>query len=228
MLMQLATARHGGAQPRISAPRCRTPSTSGSSKTSSARSRGCAPASWCRRRTPGLAVERDRAARRRSGVRRRSCISPRTERSARATALLADLRGGRALPDGRSACISAKASAAATPRPASGWPTYYMQEHYAFDDRHADAGGEPGLRRRVRALPRAQGGADRGRLRLGAGAGLAHGQALGAHAQGDAARQASAVGIPARACLVHHPADRGAGRSRSTSPRSSTGSAGTA
>ena len=56
---------------------------------------------------------------------------------------------------------------------------------------------------------------------------LAHGQALGAHARRGAAREAPAVGIRARARLVHHAADRGAGESASTSPTSSTGSAGT-
>ena len=37
-----------------------------------------------------------------------------------------------------------RASAAATPRPASGWPTYYMQEHYAAD--------APACRTRVTSL----------------------------------------------------------------------------
>ena len=36
----------------------------------------------------------------------------------------------RARPTCRSRC-TCRASAAATPRPASGWPTYYMEEHYA-------------------------------------------------------------------------------------------------
>ena len=51
------------------------------------------------------------------------------------------------------------------------------------DHRHAEHGDEPGVRGRVRALPETEGRADRRRLRLGAGAVLAHGQALGAHAQ---------------------------------------------
>ena len=86
--------------------------------------------------------------------------------------------------------------------------------------RHAEHAVEPGVRGRVRALPQAQGGADRGRLCLGAGARLAHGQGLGAHARRGAASEAAAVGVRARARLVHHPADRRAGASRSISSTS--------
>ena len=114
------------------------------------------------------------------------------------------------------------------PSTGSGWPTYYIQEHYAMSHGHAEHPREPGVRGRVRALPEAQDGADRRRLRLGAGAVLAHGQALAAHARGGAAPEAAAVGVCARALLVHHAADRGAGRAPSISSTSSSGSAGTA
>ena len=45
---------------------------------------------------------------------------------------------------------------------------------------------------------------------------LAHGQGLGAHARRGAAPEAAAVGVRARARVVHHPADRGAGQAAST------------
>src|SRR5262249_5022255 len=62
-------------------------------------------------------------------------------------------------------------------------------------------------------LPRIESRAGRGRFRLGARALLAHGQTLGAVAQGNPARQASSVRIRARTFLVYHPTDRRARRS---------------
>src|SRR5262249_11366401 len=85
-------------------------------------------------------------------------------------------------------------------------------------DRHAEYYYEPGVRRRVRALSEAQGGYDRRRLCLAAGAHVAHGQALVADARGDAASEATAIGVCARACLVHHPTDRGAREPRAPLP----------
>ena len=39
------------------------------------------------------------------------------------------------------------------PRPRSGWPTYYLQEHYAASSGMQNTRHQPGVRRRARALP---------------------------------------------------------------------------
>ena len=173
----------------------------------------------------GLRCERDRAARRRSGLRPDPDFAAR-QRSARPPPLLADLRGGASAAGGRSRCMC-RASAAATPRPGrAGRPITCR----------STTPRRPACRTRVTSLvfegvferfPEAQGGADRRRLRLGAGAVLAHGQALAAHAQGNSRTSSGRRRNTCASILVHHPADRGAGGSRSISPTSSTGSAGT-
>ena len=58
-------------------------------------------------------------------------IDPVNCRAARPPPLLADLRGrgGAGLPIG----LHPAAAAAAIPSTGSGWPTYYMQEHYSFE-----------------------------------------------------------------------------------------------
>ena len=155
----------------------------------------------------------------------RSC-SRRARASRSATAATGRSTRRPSAPACRSAC-TCRASAAAMPRPArAGRPTTCRSTTRCAAT----------CRARVTSLvfegvferfPEAEGGADRGRLRLGAGAVLAHGQALGAHAQGDAAAQAPAVGICARAFLVHHPADGGAGESAASRRDHATGSAGT-
>ena len=180
----------------------------GSSRPGSSRSRGCAPASWCRRRMRPSRCRRSRRARPIRASCRSCCRRARAIRSA----IGATGRSMRrpSAPTGRSA-LHVQGYSGGHPSTGSGWPTYYMQEHYAMCGNMQDDRREPGVRRRVRALPQAQDRADRGRLRLGAGAGLAHGQALGTHAHGDAAPEAPAVRICARALLVHHAADRGAG-----------------
>ncbi len=110
---------------------------------------------------------------------------------------------------------------------ASGWPTYYLQEHYAASSGMQNTAHQPGVRGRARALSQAQGGADRGRLRLGAGAVLAHGQALGAHAH-RRRRSSSARRPNTCASISGSPPSRSRSRtSRSISPTSSAGSAGT-
>ena len=130
------------------------------------------------------------------------------ERSARSPALLADLRGGAALqPSDR----AARPGLQRRPRfDRVGLADLLHGGALRRDHRHAEHADEPGVRGCVRALPEAEDRARRGRFRLGAGAVLADGQALGAPAGGNAAREASAVGICPRACLVHHAADRGA------------------
>ena len=73
---------------------------------------------------------------------------------------------------------------------------------------HAGGRGQHGAGRRVRAIPDAAGGADRGRLLLGGGAVLAPRQTLEATEGRGAASQATAVRIHPRTFLVHHAADR--------------------
>ena len=80
----------------------------------------------------------------------------------------------------------------------------------------ADRAGEPRAGGRVRALPEAQDGHDRGRLRLGAVAVVAARQELAAAAQRGAASQAPAVGIYPRPHLVDHAADGRPGTARSS------------
>ena len=76
-----------------------------------------------------FAVKRDRAPRR--AIRRLRRSSSRRGRAIRsATGATGRSTRPRSAATGRSRCTS-RASAAAMPRPASGWPTYYMEEHYA-------------------------------------------------------------------------------------------------
>ena len=109
----------------------------------------------------------------------------------------------------------------------SGWPTYYMQEHYATTT---------GMQNTVTSLvfegvferfPEAEGSTDRRRVHLGAVAVLAHGQALATHAQGNC-RISSGRRLNTCATISGSPPSRS--RSRRfphISPTSSPGSVGT-
>ena len=61
----------------------------------------------------------------------------------------------------------------------SGWPTYYMQEHYAMSTGMQNTLASLVFEGVLERFPKLKVGDDRGRLRLAAGAHLAHGQALG-------------------------------------------------
>ena len=95
-------------------------------------------------------------------------------------------RGGRAC---RSA--SMPSASAAIRSPPSGWPSYLHRGDGRPFAVPADRAGEPRARRRVRALSEAEDGDDRGRLRLGAVAGVAARQEFRAAAQRGAASQAA-------------------------------------
>ena len=180
-------------------------------------SRGCAPASWCRRRT-------------RHSPSRRS----RTRASDPAfVQILMSPRSSDPLGHRRYWPIFAAAERASRPiglhvqgysgghaSTGSGWPTYYMQEHYAMVGNMQAVVTSLIFEGVFERFPGLQDRADRGRLRLGAVALLADGQALGAHAQGNPACETPAVRISARAFLVHHAADRGTGKPAATLPRS--------
>ena len=187
---------------------------------------GAAAARRHRGAAGGRGVRRagDRGARRRSRLRADPALAA-LERSARPSALLADLCGGRAR--GRPIGLHVQGYSGGHASTGSGWPTYYMQEHYAMCGNMQATVVSLVFEGVFERFPEPEDRADRGRLCLGAGAVLAHGQALAAHARGNAAREAPAVRIRARALLVHHPADRGAGEPAATSPRSWNGSAAT-
>ena len=225
MLMQLSTRRHGGAQSRLRRRALARGQRLAARGPGSSRSRGCAPASSCRRRIAAFAVAEIERARRQCRV-RQVIISPRTARSARPSALLADLRRRAAR---RPADRAARPGLQRRPR---------LDRLGLADLLHAGAlrVRRPACRTRWRAwCSRACSSAsrsckvvsDRGRLHLGAGAVLAHGQALGAHAQGNAA-PASARRRNTCASMSGSPRSRSRSRRiRSISPTSSTGSAGT-
>src|ERR1700686_332735 len=92
----------------------------------------------------------------------------------------------------------------------------------------ADRAGEPGAGGRVRAASDAEDDHDRGRLRLGAVAGVAARQDLAAAEKRGAACQAPAVGIYPRAHLVDHAADGRPGEARSSVRRDRLGRLGQA
>ena len=179
MLMQLSK---GGMEERNldSPPRCRTPSTTGSWRPSSSRSRGSAPASWCRRRTRPSRSARSSTA---PTIRRSSqiIISPRSSDPLGHRRYWPIFEAARAL---QPADRAARAGLQRRPRlDRLGLADLLHGGALRRDHRHAEHADEPGVRGRVRALPEAEGRADRRRLRLGAGAVLADGQALGAHAR---------------------------------------------
>ena len=133
------------------------------------------------------------------------------QRAARPAALLADLRGGRSA-HGLPVAHPRRRLQRPSRRPApAGRPTI-SRSTTGHVDGLPGARDQPRLRGRVRALPGAEGRADRGRLRLAAAAGLAARQALGAAARRGAAPEAAAVRVRPRAHLAHDPADGGAGR----------------
>ena len=163
-----------------------------------------------RRRTGqcGGGGRRDRALRGDRQVRAGQHLAAR-QRAARTAPLLADLRGGA----GGGAAARHPRRRLRRPR-ADGRRLALLLQRGASFQRPLGGGpaDEPRDRGRPGALPQAQVRLHRGRLRLGAGHHLAHGQALAALQGRGAARQAAAVGVRARAFLVHDATDRGAGQ----------------
>ena len=155
--------------------RCRRRSTSGRSPSGSTPSRACAAGLVVPYEAPELAVEEIERLRRPPGF-VQVMLGDSHQRAARAAQVLADVRGGRR----RTACRSASTSAAraATPITGAGWPSMYLEDHAGHVDGVPGAGHQPDLRGRLRAVPEAEDRADRGRLRLGAAAGVAAGRGL--------------------------------------------------
>ncbi len=152
----------------------------------------------------------DRGARRRREFRPGAAADPH-RRAARPAALLADLSGGgRGQPADRHPRLRLWRQRDDLRRLA------VLLHRGDGRSRAVPAGGadQPDLRGRVRALPDAEGGAGRGRLRLGARACLADGPAVRQAAPRGAASEAPAVGVHAEQRLVHHPAGGGAGAAR--------------
>ena len=90
----------------------------------------------------------------------------------------------------------------------SGWFSYYWEDHVAFVFSMQTLITSlimEGVFERVRS----ESGRGGGRICLGAVAGMAARQELGAHAPGSPACEAATVGIYEEALLVHDPADRG-------------------
>ena len=111
---------------------------------------------------------------------------------------------------------------------AGGWPQFYIEDHHMLVHSMQNQVGQPDPGRRVRGVPEPESRDDRGRLRLGAGARLAAGRALGEDARRGAAGEAAAVRVPADQSLVRHAAGGGAGNTLTICARCSSGSAGTA
>ena len=118
------------------------------------------------------------------------------------TSVLADLRSSRARgPACHRAC---RPEPTAIPRPAAGWPSYYMEEHHSVAQAITGGRRELHLRRRFRTISSlASRRHHGGRPRLGPIPQRTHGQALGARLRSDAAVRQTAVRIRARARLVY-------------------------
>ena len=127
-------------------------------------------------------------------------------RGGRPQALLADLRGrGRGgLPVGIHAF-----GYSGWPMTSSGYPSFYIEEMTEHATARAGHGHQHDHGGHLRALAGAEDRADRMRLRLAAGAGLAARQALEAAQGRGAASEDGAVGIHQEAFLGDDPADGG-------------------
>ncbi len=88
----------------------------------------------------------------------------------------------------------------------AGWSSYYVEEQHAVAISQQALAISLVCEGVLEQIPDAEGGDRRGRVRLGAVGRLAAGPAMGADARRGAACEAAAVGIHARADVVHHAA----------------------
>ena len=148
---QLPAPRRAASRTPATRRRCAARSTTGRSRSGSSRSRGCERASSSPYEDAELAAAEIDRLRAPPGLRPGPAARPH-RRAAGPPALLADLRGGRAQrPAGRHPLRRRRA--AATRSPASGWPSYYVEDHAGDVAGVPGAGHQPGLRGRLRALP---------------------------------------------------------------------------
>ena len=96
----------------------------------------------------------------------------------------------------------------------TGWPTYYLQEHYAQATGMQSTLASLVFEGVFERFPKLKVVLIEGGFAWAPALGWRMDKALGAHARRGAAPEAPAVGVRARARVVHHPADRGAGRAR--------------
>ena len=159
--------RHGGAQSRFRGGARARGERLADRRPGCSRSRGCAPASWCRRRTrPSPSQEIEERASDPAFV--QILLSPRSSDPLGHRRYWPIYRGGRARrPADRPACAGLQRR----PRLDRLGLADLLHAGTLRDVRqHAGDRCQPGVRRRVRALPRPEDRADRGRLCLGAGA----------------------------------------------------------